>query len=97
MNKMAGDYQYYRIEKRLDEITDLLSEVLRRLGNLDYSGNIKTSDGSSPFGGKEYHINMSLQKNDRWDRLNNTGIPKLEKKKKVKKQFTKTDIHGNKI
>ena len=95
---MAGDYQYYRIEKRLDELQDLMSEILRRLGNLDYSGTIKSSDGSSPFGSKEYRINMSLQKNDRWERLNNTGIPKLEKKKKkVKKQFTKTDIHGNKI
>ena len=95
---MGGDWQYYRIEKRLDELQDLMSEILRRLGNLDYSGTIKSSDGSSPFGSKEYRINMSLQKNDRWERLNNTGIPKLEKKKKkVKKQFTKTDIHGNKI
>ena len=97
-NKMAGDYQYYRIEKRLDELQDLMSEILRRLGNLDYSGTIKSSDGSSPFGSKEYRINMSLQKNDRWNRLGSTNVPKLEKKKKkVKKQFTKTDIHGNKI
>ena len=66
-NKMAGDYQYYRIEKRLDELQDLMSEILRRLGNLDYSGTIKSSDGSSPFGSKEYRINMSLQKNDRWE------------------------------
>ena len=96
-NKMAGDYQYYRIEKRLDEITDLLGEVLRRLGKLEYSGTIKSSDGNSPFGSKEYRVNMSLEKKDRWERLNDTGIPKIEKKKKVKKQFTKTDIHGNKI
>ena len=96
-NKMAGDYQMYKIEKRLDEITDLLSEVLRRLGKLEYSGTIKSSDGMSPFGGKEYRINVSLQKNDRWDRLGSTNVPKLEKKTKVKKQFHKTDIHGNKI
>ena len=97
-NKMAGDYQYYRIEKRLDEITDLLGEVLRRLGKIEYSGTIKSSDGSSPFGSKEYRVSVSLEKNDRWDRLSNTNVPKLEKKKKkVKKQFTKTDIHGNKI
>ena len=96
-NKMAGDYQMYKIEKRLDEMQDLLSEILRRLGNLDYNGSIKTTDGSSPFGGKEYRINVSLQKNDRWDRLGSTNVPKLEKKTKVKKQFHKTDIHGNKI
>ena len=53
MSKMAGDYQMYKIEKRLDEMQDLLSEILRRLGNLDYNGSIKTTDGSSPFGGKE--------------------------------------------
>ena len=84
---MGGDWQYYRIEKRLDELQDLMSEILRRLGNLDYSGTIKSSDGSSPFGSKEYRINMSLQKNDRWERLNNTGIPKLEKKKKKVKKY----------
>ena len=38
---MAGDYQYYRIEKKLSEIEDLLSEVLRRLGNMEYKGQIK--------------------------------------------------------
>ena len=99
MSKMAGDYQMYKIEKRLDEITDLLSEVLRRLGKLEYSGTIKSSDGMSPFGGKSMSVDISLEKKNRWDRLGSTNVPKLEKKKKkkVKKQFHKTDIHGNKI
>ena len=99
-NKMAGDWQYYRIEKRLDDIQDLLGEVLRRLGKLEYSGTIKSSDGSSPFGSKEYRVNVTLEKKDRWDRLSESGgdIKKvLNKTKKKKKVFTKTDIHGNKI
>ena len=92
-NKMAGDWQYYRIEKRLDDIQDLLGEV-------QYSGTIKSSDGSSPFGSKEYRVNVTLEKKDRWDRLSESGgdIKKvLNKTKKKKKVFTKTDIHGNKI
>ena len=32
---MKEDYQYYRIEKRLDDIEELLGEVLRRLGELN--------------------------------------------------------------
>ena len=73
-NKMAGDYQYYRIEKRLDEITDLLGEILRRLGKLEYSGTIKSSDGNSPFGSKEYRVNVRLEKMDRWERLQQTKV-----------------------
>ena len=40
-NKMAGDYQYYRIEKRLDELQDLMSEILRRLGKMEMSGTVE--------------------------------------------------------
>ena len=100
MSKMAGDYQMYKIEKRLDEITDLLSEVLRRLGKLEYSGTIKSSDGMSPFGGKSISVDISLEKKNRWDRLgdtNKSSNPNHSLKKKKKKVFTKTDIHWNKI
>ena len=74
MSKMGGDFQYYRIEKRLDELQDLLSEVLRRLGKLEYSGTIKWNDGTSPFGGKQNTIDIQLNKKDRWDRLKDTKV-----------------------
>ena len=100
-NEMGGDYQYYRIEKRLDELQDLMGEILRRLGKMDYRGEVKLSDGMSPFGGKTMSVDISLEKKNRWDRLSDTNKlesnPNHSLKKKKKKVFIKTDIHGNKI
>ena len=104
-NKMGGDWQYYRIEKRLDEITDLLGEVLRRLGKLEYSGEISFSDGQSIWGSSKKNVSISLQKKDRWDRLKDTqGVFKTDTKPikvrpqhklKTKEDVVQTDIHGN--
>ena len=60
-NEMAGDYQYYKIEKRLDEIQDLLSEVLRRLGKIEYTGEVEYGDPYN-VGRSKKHINISLRK-----------------------------------
>ena len=35
-NEMGGDWQYYQLQKKIDNIEDLLGEVLRRLGKLEY-------------------------------------------------------------
>ena len=66
MNKMAGDYQYYRIEKRLDEITDLLSEVLRRLGKLEFKGIVKYGEPNhiSNHGKKYVDIELTRKEKD---------------------------------
>ena len=100
-NEMGGDYQYYRIEKRLDELQDLMGEILRRLGKLEYSGTIKSSDGMSPFGGKSMSVDISLEKKNRWDRLGDTNKKDIkvrpQHKLKTKEDIVKTDIHGNKI
>ena len=71
------DRDYYTLKKDIEEVKDLLGEVLRRLGNLEYSGKIEMSDGTSPFGGSSLSIDVSLHKKNRWDRLNDT-----KKKKK---------------
>jgi len=60
-NEMAGDYQYYKIEKRLDEIQDLLSEVLRRLGKIEYTGEVEYGEPYN-VGRSKKHINISLRK-----------------------------------
>ena len=101
-NEMGGDWQYYQLQKKIDNIEDLLGEVLRRLGKLEYNGEISFSDGQSIWGSSKKNVSISLHKKDRWDRLKDTqGAFKLDKKpiktKKEKKVFTKTDIHGNKI
>ena len=44
-NEMGGDWQYYQLQKKIDNIEDLLGEVLRRLGKLEYSVEISFSDG----------------------------------------------------
>ena len=63
---MGGDWQYYRLEKRLDNIEDLMGEILRRLGSLEYS---------SVINGEEY--NIKLDKKNRWDKLQET-MPKYD-------------------
>ena len=60
-NEMAGDYQYYKIEKRLDEIQDLLSEILRRLGKIEYTGEVEYGEPYN-VGRSKKHINISLRK-----------------------------------
>ena len=45
------DNDYYHLVKQLAEIKDLLSEVLRRLGKLEYSGYIEYGD--------KYHVGRS--------------------------------------
>ena len=60
-NEMAGDYQYYKIEKRLDEIQDLLSEILRRLDKLEYTGEVEYGEPYN-VGRSKKHINISLRK-----------------------------------
>ena len=82
-NEMGGDWQYYQLQKKIDNIEDLLGEVLRRLGNLEYSGEISFSDGQSVWGASKKSISLSLQKKDRWDRLADTqGAFKIDKKVK---------------
>jgi len=61
-NKMAGDYQYYRIEKRLDEITDLLSEVLRRLGNMEYSGMVEYGQPNHVSDNHKKYVHLKLKR-----------------------------------
>ena len=58
---MAGDYQYYKIEKRLDEIQDLLSEILRLLDKLEYTGEVEYGEPYN-VGRSKKHINISLRK-----------------------------------
>ncbi len=104
-NEMGGDWQYYQLQKKIDSIEDLLGEVLRRLGQLEYSGEISFSDGQSIWGSSKKNVSISLSKKDRWERLKDTqGAFKYDKKDikvrpqhklKTKEDIVQTDIHGN--
>ena len=60
---MGGDFQYYRIEKRLDELQDLVGEVLRRLGKLEYNGQVEFSDPYN-VGKSKKVVSMNLKRNE---------------------------------
>ncbi len=63
---MKEDYQYYRIEKRLDDIEELLGEVLRRLGELNYDGQVEFSDPYN-VGKSKKTVSVSLIRNKKND------------------------------
>jgi|TARA_Y100001938_G_scaffold129727_1_gene184964 hypothetical protein len=73
MSKMGGDYQMYRIEKRLDEVQDLLSEVLRRLGKLEFKGIVKYGEPNHISNHGKKYVDIELTRKDRWDKLNSTN------------------------
>ena len=62
MNKMAGDYQYYRIEKRLDELQDLMSEILRRLGKMEMSGTVEYGQPNHISDNHKKYVRLSLKR-----------------------------------
>ena len=59
------------ILKELSEMRDLLGEILRRLGKLEYTGRIEYGDPYN-VGRSNKQINIDLVRKDRWDRLEST-------------------------
>ena len=55
------DNDYYHLVKQLAEVKDLLGEVLRRLGKLEYSGFVEFGD-KYHIGRSEKHIKVTLQR-----------------------------------
>jgi len=58
---MKESREYYHVLKQLSEVKDLLSEVLRRLGKLEYSGEIEYGDPYN-VGRSKKQISVSLKK-----------------------------------
>ena len=67
MSKMGGDFQYYRIEKRLDELQDLLSEVLRRLGKLEFKGIVKYGEPNHISNHGKKYVDIELKRKEEDD------------------------------
>ena len=60
--KELHDKEYYKLIKEFREMKDLLSEILRRLGNLEYSGTVEFGDPYN-VGRSKKQVNISLRKN----------------------------------
>ena len=61
--KELHDKEYFRLVEELKEIKDLLSEILRRLGKLEYSGEVEFGEPYN-VGRSKKHVNVSLRKNE---------------------------------
>ena len=60
---MGASWEYYRIEKEISEIKDLLSEILRRLSKLEYNGQVEFSDPYN-VGKSKKIVNVSLKRDN---------------------------------
>ena len=67
MSKMGGDFQYYRIEKRLDELQDLMSEILRRLGKLEFKGIVKYGEPNHISNHGKKYVDIELKRKEEDD------------------------------
>jgi hypothetical protein len=61
--KELHDKEYYRLVEELKEIKDLLSEILRRLGKLEYSGEVQFGDPYN-VGRSKKQVNVSLRREE---------------------------------
>ena len=78
--KELHDKEYYKLIGEFKEIKDLLSEILRRLGQLEYTGEVEFGDPYN-VGRSKKHVSVTLRR----DKDDETLIKKV-KPKKFKKQ-----------
>tara|TARA_Y100000296_G_scaffold10434_1_gene11874 strand:- start:76 stop:351 length:276 start_codon:yes stop_codon:yes gene_type:complete len=81
--KELHDKEYYRLIKEFNEVKDLLSEVLRRLGKIEYTGEVEFGD---PYhiGRSKKQVSVTLRREEDDETLIKKVKPK--KPKKFKKQ-----------
>ena len=60
---MKESKEYYKLLKEFNEVKDLLSEILRRLGKLEYSGTVEFGDPYN-VGRNKKQVNISLRKTE---------------------------------
>ena len=63
---MGGDWKYFQLQKKIDNIEDLLGEVLRRLGNMEYKGMVHYGEPNhiSNHGKKYIHLELKRKEED---------------------------------
>ena len=58
------DRDYYSLLKEMKEVKDLLGEVLRRLGNLEYEGRVKYGTPNHVSDAKEKFLKLELKRKE---------------------------------
>jgi hypothetical protein len=63
---MNRDRDYYSLLKEIREVKDLLAEVLRRFGSMEYDGIVKYGTPNHVSDNKEKYVHLDLKriKND---------------------------------
>ena len=57
--------EYYHLVKELAEIKDLLGEVLRRMGTMEYSGTVRYGKANHISDNHEKYLYLDLKRNDK--------------------------------
>jgi len=57
--------EYYHLVKELAEIKDLLGEVLRRMGTMEYSGTVRYGKANHISDNHENYLYLDLKRNDK--------------------------------
>ena len=64
---MGGDWQYYQLQKKIDNIEDLLGEVLMRLCNMDYKGIVHYGEPNQISNHSKKYIHLELKRKEEDD------------------------------
>tara|TARA_B100000131_G_C17742058_1_gene461456 strand:+ start:145 stop:351 length:207 start_codon:yes stop_codon:yes gene_type:complete len=59
---MERDRDYYSLKKDINEVKDLLGEVLRRLGSMEYEGNINYGTPNHVSDSHTKYIKLSMKR-----------------------------------
>ena len=57
--------EYYHLVKELAEIKDLLGELLRRMGTMEYSGTVRYGKANHISDNHEKYLYLDLKRNDK--------------------------------
>ena len=59
------DRDYYSLLKEIREVKDLLGEVLRRLGKMEYSGMVEYGQPNHVSDNKSKYVHLKLKRNEK--------------------------------
>tara|TARA_B100000287_G_scaffold423862_1_gene467706 strand:+ start:496 stop:687 length:192 start_codon:yes stop_codon:yes gene_type:complete len=59
--------EYYHLVKELAEIKDLLGELLRRMGTMEYSGTVRYGEPNHISDNHQKYLHLDLKRNEKSD------------------------------
>tara|TARA_B100001778_G_scaffold307023_1_gene286747 strand:+ start:209 stop:400 length:192 start_codon:yes stop_codon:yes gene_type:complete len=61
------DNEYHHLVKELAEIKDLLGELLRRMGTMEYSGEVMYGQANHISDNHKKYLHLNLKRNEKSD------------------------------